>query len=376
MIRSLVILLLFHLFLSPMRAQELVLNGSFENKSYCPTSFNEHQLKVVENWTQLNEGTPDYFNTCSFKVGIPSNVFGSQEARTGEGYCGMAIYSPGQRNYREYLSTKLTRPLATGEMVCLELYISSADFCKYVVDGFGAVFSKDKVNQERAFVVNIKPQMENPHLHMLDESAEWTLLSDVYQAEGGEEYLTLGNFKSDKDLKVLRRTRLEGADENSKWSYIYIDDVSVKTVKAKSECSCENELLAGLVVDPPLELGEYDDIRLDAVLFDFDEDVLTSEARVQLDEIYSLLRKNKSMYMEIDGHTDAIGNDSYNLGLSTRRADRVIRYLTEKGIDGARLSRAVFGSAQPVAPNSTDEGRAQNRRVEFHIRQKRFELIQ
>jgi outer membrane protein OmpA-like peptidoglycan-associated protein len=88
------------------------------------------------------------------------------------------------------------------------------------------------------------------------------------------------------------------------------------------------------------------------------------------------MKKNRSMFMEIDGHTDAIGNDRYNLGLSDRRAERVIAYLVDKGIDRERFSKSSFGSKQPVAPNDNDEGRAQNRRVEFHIRQKRFELVQ
>jgi OmpA-OmpF porin, OOP family len=357
-------------------AQNLIPNPGFEEKAYCPSSFNEHQLKVVTGWSQVNEGTPDYFHSCSKKVGVPSNIFGNQSAHGGEAYCGMAIYSPGQRNYREYLVSKLDRPLNAGEMVCIELYVSSADDCKYVVDGFGAVLSKEKLKQDRSLLIPHEPAIQNPRLHMLDEADGWVLLGDVYTAQGGEEYLTIGNFKADKNLKVIRRTRIENPDANGKWAYLYIDDVSVKPVRSKSECSCENEYLASIVVDPPLELYEYDDIKLDAVLFDFDEDVLTSDARKQLDEIYTLMKKNRSMFMEIDGHTDAIGNDRYNLGLSDRRAERVISYLVNKGIERDRFSKSSFGSEQPVAPNDNDEGRAQNRRVEFHIRQKRFELVQ
>jgi len=357
-------------------AQNLIPNPGFEEKSYCPTNFNEHQLKAAPGWSQVNEGTPDYFNACSKKVGIPVNIFGTQEAHGGEAYCGMAVFSPGQPNYREYLVSKLTRALKPGEMVCISFYVSSADNCKYVVDGLGAVLSQDRLKQDKALVISREPAMQNPRLHMLDEDQGWVLLSDVYTATGGEEYLTIGNFKSDNKLKVIRRTRIENPDANGKWAYMYIDDVSVTPIAAKNECSCENEYLASMVVDPPLELYEYDEIHLDAVLFDFDQDVLTPEAQRQLDEIYSLMRKNRSMYMEIDGHTDAVGSDTYNVGLSERRANRVIDYLVGKGIDRERFAKSTFGSAKPVAPNSTDEGRALNRRVEFHIRQKRFELVQ
>ena len=82
------------------------------------------------------------------------------------------------------------------------------------------------------------------------------------------------------------------------------------------------------------------------------------------------------MYMEISGHTDVVGPDGYNLELSKRRAQKVIDYLTAKGINPSRLQLNFFGKQQPVANNETDEGRHQNRRVEFQILEKKFELIQ
>lgn len=333
-------------------------------------------MKVVTGWSQVGDGTPDYFHSCSDKVGVPKNMFGEQLAKEGEGYIGMAVYSPGQHNYREYLQSKLSRPLNTGEIVCIEMYVSAADYSKYVIDGIGVELSKNRQKQERALVISLKPALSNPNFNMLDETNQWILLSDVYTAKGGEEFITLGNFTSDKELKIIRRTRDMGAKETSNWAYVFIDNVSVKSVKNKSECSCENEYLASLAVDPPLELSEYEHVKLDAVLFDFDEDLLTKDATEQLEEIYSLLRKNRSMYMEIDGHTDAIGDKEYNEGLSKRRAQKVIDYLEKKGIDKSRLTMKFFGSNNPTASNETTEGRAQNRRVEFQILEKKYELVQ
>lgn len=357
-------------------AQNLVVNPSFEDKTYCPTNFNQQQLKVINGWSQLNEGTPDYFNKCSDKVGVPNNMFGTQLAKDGDAYAGMAVYSPTQRNYREYLTSKLSRSLNAGEMVCVEFYVSAADFSKYVIDGMGIALTKDRLTQERSLVVKHRPQLSNPHFYMLDDAESWVLISDVYTAQGGEQYITIGNFAIDKELKVLSRTRESGAKENSNWAYIFVDQVSVKPVKKRTECSCENDLLKSLAVDPPLELQEYDHIQLDAVLFDFDQDILTDTALTQLDEVYTLLRRNKSMYLEIDGHTDAVGNDQYNEGLSRRRAERVISYLADKGIERSRLTLKFYGSTKPKADNESVEGRAKNRRVEFEILQKKFELVQ
>lgn len=83
--------------------------------------------------------------------------------------------------------------------------------------------------------------------------------------------------------------------------------------------------------------------------------------------------KSQSYYgsvgVEIAGHTDEQGDAAYNQGLSQRRADAVRSYLTSKGVDASRLSGAGYGETQPVADNTTSEGRAQNRRVELRVTQ-------
>ncbi len=357
-------------------AQNLVNNGNFETKSYCPGTFNQQSLNTIAGWWQATDGTPDYFHTCSDKVGVPNNLFGQQPAKDGDGYAGLVTYTIDKKNYREYLQTKLTRPLEPGEMVCVEMHISAADFCNYVTDGIGILLSPKKVESNLQTELSFNASMGNPHLNMLDENEEWQLLSDVYTAAGGEEYLTIGNFKTDKELKVIRRTEDFKSKGYGKWSYVYIDDVKVRPIQNKLECSCENEYLASIAVDPPLELAEYKKIKLDAILFDFDADLLTEDALKQLEDVFILLRKNRAMYLEISGHTDVVGPTGYNLELSKRRAQRVINHLANKGIDPSRLQLNFFGKEQPVANNETDEGRKQNRRVEFQILEKKFELIQ
>ncbi|MFN0031862.1 MAG: OmpA family protein [Flavobacteriales bacterium] len=357
--------------------QNLVVNGSFEEKSYCPVNFNQQYLNNISSWWQTGDGTPDYFHSCSDKAGVPANVFGNQKAQQGEAYAGLVTYSTGgKRNYREYLQTKLTRPLGVGEMVCIEMYISAADLTNYVTDGIGIALTKEKAKQEKDGVMKVEPALSNLRLHMLDEDAQWVLISDVFTAIGGEEYLTIGNFLFDKEMKIIRRTADFGTKGQGNWAYVYIDNVSVKPVKKKEECSCENDLLASLIVDPPLELSEYSKIKLDAILFDFDKDVITAEAAEQLDEVYALLRKNKAMYMEISGYTDIVGPDGYNMELSKRRAQSVINHLVQKGIAEDRLQLTYFGKQNPVADNESENGRAQNRRVEFQILEKKFELVQ
>jgi hypothetical protein len=145
-----------------------------------------------------------------------------------------------KRNYREYLQSKLTRPLIAGEMVCIEMSVNAADYCNYVTDGIGILLTEKKVESNLQTELSYKATMSNPRCNMLDESNEWQLLSDVYTAKGGEEYITVGNFKADKELKVIRRTEDLSDKGYGTWSYMYIDDVKVRPVQRKLECSCEN----------------------------------------------------------------------------------------------------------------------------------------
>lgn len=101
------------------------------------------------------------------------------------------------------------------------------------------------------------------------------------------------------------------------------------------------------------------------VNFDFDRDVIRQEDFAKLDQDVATLKQWGDLKVEVAGHTDYIGTDEYNMGLSVRRADAVRMYLIEKGVAADRLTAKGYGESQPVADNETEEGRFQNRRVEL-----------
>lgn len=108
-------------------------------------------------------------------------------------------------------------------------------------------------------------------------------------------------------------------------------------------------------------------IVLNNIFFDFDKTVLRPESYPELNRIISVMKDKSGMQIEIAGHADATGPESYNLKLSERRARAVVQYLTREGIDGGRITVVFHGEAKPVAPNTTPDGRRRNRRVEFKI---------
>jgi outer membrane protein OmpA-like peptidoglycan-associated protein/tetratricopeptide (TPR) repeat protein len=120
--------------------------------------------------------------------------------------------------------------------------------------------------------------------------------------------------------------------------------------------------------DIPLDpLSKGTSVVLNNIFFDVDSYLLNQRSSAELDKIYEFLEQNRSVKIEIAGHTDNTGTDAYNLELSGKRAGQVVDYLTSRGIRSERLVARGYGSSRPVADNATEEGRAKNRRTELTI---------
>ncbi len=107
---------------------------------------------------------------------------------------------------------------------------------------------------------------------------------------------------------------------------------------------------------------------MDNVLFDFDKTAIKPDGAKILDRLIAFLKENSDKKVDLEGHTDSIGTEQYNQGLSERRAAAVKDYLTKQGIDASRITTRGFGETKPIADNKTAEGRAKNRRVEIKVR--------
>ena len=109
-------------------------------------------------------------------------------------------------------------------------------------------------------------------------------------------------------------------------------------------------------------------VELSNTLFAFNKFNLTDKAKAGLDKVAAWLNDNPDVQVEISGHTDSVGSDSYNQKLSEDRAKSVYEYfIHEGGVSSKRLSYKGYGKTRPIATNETDAGRQQNRRVELNI---------
>lgn len=108
-------------------------------------------------------------------------------------------------------------------------------------------------------------------------------------------------------------------------------------------------------------------LRLHGVNFAFDSAKLSPESEAVLDEAVQELNDAPNVSVRVEGHTDSIGSEAYNLELSQRRAEAVVDYLVARGIEAGRIEPIGMGESHPIESNDTEEGRYHNRRVDFVV---------
>lgn len=212
--------------------QNLVPNYSFETFTTCPTAYEGLCFLFAPSWSCATLGSADLFNSCGnpSMAGVPDNAIGSQLANTGEGYAGFICFWPSISNYREYPTVQLTSPLIAGEWYYVSFFISVADSgCG--VENVGAHFSTSPVFQSNFTTLNLTPQVENT-TGMISDNQGWVFIGGCFQAAGGEQYMTIGNFYNDNETPL-------DPDCSGTYNYFYIDDVSVVQGGAPEEIMIE-----------------------------------------------------------------------------------------------------------------------------------------
>lgn len=204
----------------------LVPNPSFENVVTCPNAgFTD--ISSAGNWYNPTGATPDYYNSCAtdttYGFSVPKNGLGYQKAKTGIAYAGLV--SMVQTDAREYIQTVLIDTLIAGTSYTVRFYVSIADSSSYAANNIGAYFSTNPVSATHSSVLPYTPQINNNHIiNPLNDRFGWTEIFGSFIAQGGEKYITIGNFNNDFNTDTTFYS------DGSTWligSYHYIDDVSV-----------------------------------------------------------------------------------------------------------------------------------------------------
>lgn len=221
-------------------------NPSFEDFRDCPTA--RDQLHKSLHWQRVIYllDSPDYFHRCSephpflgySRVGVPENSSGNQEPRTGDAYAGIIVF--GDSYYKEYIQTKLKKPLSEGGLYVIGMHVSLANRSKFAGDRFTFCFTKEANIKIKSrvykgiiddFLICPNPVRFKSDT-LLTDTTGWMNIRVEFTANGGEKYLTIGVFKG--DIKWWERWKLRRKTFNPDWknyenvvpyAFYYIDDV-------------------------------------------------------------------------------------------------------------------------------------------------------
>ncbi len=210
--------------------QNLVPNPSFEDTVECPDVFSN--IELATGWINPNSYSPDYFHSCANSgnpnFGVPNNKYGFQNARTGIAYAGIYLPVNAGTNSREYIQIELTDTLIIGLEYVIKFHVSLSDSSIFSVNSLGAFLSDTAIYNSSSTFFNIIPHIvNNLVLNPLVNPSVWYEISDTVFANGGERFITIGNFEADS---VADTTGVVGGSFPSDASYYYIDDVSIKRV--------------------------------------------------------------------------------------------------------------------------------------------------
>ncbi|CAN5915825.1 hypothetical protein BH11BAC7_BH11BAC7_29910 [soil metagenome] len=334
-------------------AQNLVLNPGFEEHGeiYGNGAGSDNMRgNRVQSWFSPTEGSPDYFVR-----GNPYLVsqYGSPLSHTGQAMAGMAVYG-GQKEYREYIIGEFSAPLVAGVSYDFSFALAMAAYSGKMINSFGICFTNDRIlSKESVSALKFIPQLLIDSTDQEGLNGKWMVFHETYTAHGGEKYLTIGNFSTDKKTTWKKVNDPDGAP----YAYYYLDDISLSP---QHEAESIEELIVVNIPADTFKIAAGKKLVIDNVYFEIDESVLMEESFPVLDEIIAAMKDQPELNVIIDGHTDSDGMMEHNQKLSEERAKSVKAYFIAKGIASARITTNGFGSSRPVGADKN-----KNRRVEF-----------
>jgi hypothetical protein len=209
-------------------SQNLIQNGSFEisTNNDCYGSFDHHIFPnphILDNWYNFNSA--DYFNSGCGAGGysVPNSIFGYCNSKEGNAFAGIAKL-PITAGNSEYVYQHLINPLQSGKIYCLSFYVSKADRKEYALKNIGAYFSISTPTMATGTCINSIPQIINQNGFITD-TVSWIQIQGCFTANGGEQYITIGNFDSNGITDTLFTGTNNPIPSDPPYAYYYIDDI-------------------------------------------------------------------------------------------------------------------------------------------------------
>ena len=380
-------------------AQEknLVSNGSFEELDGKIKQGGV--VEVAEGWKSTTGVKADLFSpeakTEEYKA--PSNKYGREKAMDGDNYAGIIAYAYKGKSTRSYITGTVSEALEAGKQYCVKMNFSLSDLSKYAVNNLSAVIH-DKDFKMEDVQENILMDFDVRHSRnkIVNMRLYWQTICGVYTAEGGEKFITIGNFGtySETESKKLKKPI---ADEfklarQIDIAYYFVDNVSIVALEDAGECDCEEEEFVDTpevvktVVSNNVSMSEMmDKISAQTVQFEQNKALLTDEGKEALDQVAEYLELNGDIHLNIVGNISAQEQKSARKSAAIgqvgfKRADICYKYLIEKGIDKKRLQKSTYKHSVP-RPKMGKDGKPEpvvleNQEAQQVVTLKAFENIE
>lgn len=240
-------------------------------------------------------------------------------------------------NYAFWLDIQQSKNMITGHC-----RIEIAQTSNFAIIRFRGKVTDSTISFQQYEILNKKIEK---HAHWCMINAKLVLNNDDNSLRGTWQSISAGC--TDGEIIVFKSQTQFNSTKAQTHQYVPLDTVKVMLTKQRS------------LVDKK--------IILQNIHFDTNKTTLKPSSHQTLDELFALLQQFPKLKIKISGHTDAVGDDGHNLKLSIGRAKAVLHYLANKGILDRRLAAEGFGESRPLAENTSEVGREENRRVEFEI---------
>jgi hypothetical protein len=222
----------------------LVPNPSFEDSLGCPSA--AAQINLTTYW-RSGLGGIDLFRECGYNgYSIPSNYVGFESANTGVSYVGYAFFHKVVHNFREFVEVELSDSLVANGEYFVEFYVSLADSEQYAIWNIGAFFSANGVQgNSLSQILSYTPQITNTSGNYITNKNGWTKIKGSFIANGGEKFITIGNYEDDSVIDTLF---VGGSSSSGSYDWrgsgYYLDDVAVyeDTTVGSSEATGEERV--------------------------------------------------------------------------------------------------------------------------------------
>lgn len=367
--------------------ENLIDNGGFESTTGKIKKLG--QIDLATGWKSPTGARADVFLSDSKvpDIGSPTNVLGKESPKEGENYAGIMAFSYQNKLPRTYLMAKLKTPLKKDVKYCVSFNLSLAEASKYSCNQIGVNVSKKEFGTDQKTAIIDKAHILNPNNKVFNAMFGWEKVCGTFTAEGGEKFITIGNFSSNETTKY--ETNKKAKDNKFTaviGAYYYIDDVVVTIVEDGAKCDCNSDDVASNEFSTTIyqkqvvitdKMTPKQKVESQMLFFAFGRERLTQQAMASLDLVAQEMKATPAMSITLIGHSDT-GEDSlaekkaYYAGMDNKRVEAVKKYLVDKGVAATRIKTELKGSTVENSGEFKEEDdldlrMAKNRRVEIKV---------